>query len=432
MLSHTMSLSTVCRMRIPLSVGAALALSPLLATSQLIPHWAGPDLDPLLPLGGIPLVQNVSLTYLFRSAPPLGTFNAIPHIDFHDRQFLVSWQNKLEPNISDPINSLYTIYYSQSMDGETWTPTDGTNILFPNLTFTPGVGVPYSAALAPLATLHINGTFYAACALVYPVSLYPDPFQNQNLLLLRKIITPGLNNFGPLFWAANSVPPGFSPASQEAGIVLLTQMDAQTQADIATLSNWAVYPCGSGATGTLKCEAVLNGYPSVNLPTVAGTPSIYHVPNSGPDVLLYSSHGGAEFLQYSMRATPSGQWSVPAQSTIPDANHFRDAGVLSDGRVFIVSNSMPNVIYDPLYISTSVDGYAFNHTMTLTSCSLPYFIAPDQPTGCLSRYNLLESELGVHSPDALMVTTPGFSGLWVVFSLNGEDIWLIKVPVANI
>jgi hypothetical protein len=421
-------------MRQQLLAALAFALGPIQSAGQTLPQWAGPDLDPFLPLGGIPLAANVTAVNIFRVVPPFGTFNTIPRVDFHERQFLVSWQNKYLTNTSLPITSIFNIYYSQSMDGETWTPTDGTNILFPSLMFT-GNNPPYSATLAPAPTLHINGSFYAACTVAFSFSLYPDPYQNLSVLLLRQINTPGLDNFGQMFWAWDSIPAGFENASKQYNIVPVSQMDAQTQADIATLSNWSVLPCGSASTGTLKCEACVNGcLQSMTLPDVTGLPSHYQVPNSASDMILYSSTAGKDYISASTRASPSSTWSTPVVTTFPDANQNRDAGVLSDGRIFVVANSMTNLfkLVDPLYVSTSVDGYTFNQTTTITSCSLPYFTASDQPSGCFPRYNTFDVSFGTHTPDATMVTASGFEGLWVTFSLNTEDIWLIRVPVASI
>jgi hypothetical protein len=402
--------------------------------AQPLPVWAGPDLDPLLPLGGVPLAPNGTLINIFRASSEFGTFNTLPRIDEHNFQMITYWQNKLLTNVNNPDAAVYAIYYSQSMDGETWTPTDGTNILFPSLTRANSSTA--TALLVPAPSLHINGSSYVACSVTVLFSLYPDPFQTEGLLLLRKVITPGLGQFGPLFWAWNVIPEGFEDSSMQAGIVALIDMDTQTQQDINTLFNWSVVPCGTPGKTVTKCEACINGclqgYHLPELVNVSGLPSIYQVPNGGPDMILYSSKNGPMAISVSTRATPADAWSIPVVTTIPDANTVRDAGVLSDGRVFIVANSMPNIMFDPLFISTSVDGYKFNRTTVLTSCSLPAFIAPDQPTGCLSRFNLFDTELGAHSPDAFMVTAGRLEGLWVAFSLNTEDIWMLRLPVTSV
>jgi hypothetical protein len=76
------------------------------------------------------------------------------------------------------------------------------------------------------------------------------------VLLLRRVF-PGLDNFGPVFWASDVVPPGFDQATAEQGVLTVNQTDATTQADVATLSDpSSPLPCPPPSTGNLKCEAV--------------------------------------------------------------------------------------------------------------------------------------------------------------------------------
>jgi hypothetical protein len=97
--------------------------------SQPLPGWTGPDLNPLMPLGGVPLAANVTLVNVLRATLATGTFNSDPMIDFHDNQLMVSW-----PMSNGRNGSIGTsILYSQSMDGVNWTATDGSNVLFPAL-----------------------------------------------------------------------------------------------------------------------------------------------------------------------------------------------------------------------------------------------------------------------------------------------------------
>ena len=51
----------------------------------------------------------------------------------------------------------------------------------------------------------------------------------------------------------------------------------------------------------------------------------------------------------------------------------QNCGPLSDGRVYIMSNAMPNLFRDPLYLATSKDGHNFDRTVALTSCELPVY-----------------------------------------------------------
>jgi len=54
------------------------------------------------------------------------------------------------------------------------------------------------------------------------------------------------------------------------------------------------------------------------------------------------------------------------------------------------------------------------------------------PTKCVQRYPGGSKEGGCQYPQAIAVTDPKNEGLYVIFSLNKEDIWLAKLPFANI
>ena len=74
------------------------------------------------------------------------------------------------------------------------------------------------------------------------------------VLLLRQVLSAEKGSFGPVFWAAPSVPPGFEEASSINGVLTLASVDEQTRSDIAILQNSSLLPC----SGT-KCEMCLEG-----------------------------------------------------------------------------------------------------------------------------------------------------------------------------
>jgi hypothetical protein len=76
----------------------------------------------------------------------------------------------------------------------------GTNILFPNVSTNSN-----HAALFSEPVLHINSRIYAAAS-PNQFCIYPCPY--MSVLLLRRVLLPGLNSFGPVFWASTTVPPG--------------------------------------------------------------------------------------------------------------------------------------------------------------------------------------------------------------------------------
>jgi hypothetical protein len=389
--------------------------------AQSLPYWSGPDLNPLEPLGGVPLAANVTLTNIVRGTPAIGTDNTFPELDFHNGQFLVSWQLYNVTNSTGPS----PILYSQSYDGLNWTETDGTNILFPAIQLNTGAMQTFNSA----PPLHINGTTYAAAS---PDQFYLYPAMYQSLVLMRRVITPGFGKFGPIFWATDALPPGYENASAALGILTLAQMDAATQADIATLSNWNQLPCDPPSTGDLSCPACLNGCQEWNWSNYSGAASLYHVPNSTTDVILYRDTNAEFELTASVRQTPTAWWVGPTVITIPDGGSDFDAGNLPNGHAFLLANTMPNVVRDPLFLSTSADGWNFNNTVALTSCTLPIFTSAEQPYGCLPRYDFGKKQPGAQFPQTAVLTTPGYQGLWAVFTVNNEDIWILHAPFASL
>jgi hypothetical protein len=404
------------------SAGFCVALAACSAFGQPLPAWTALDLNPFVPLGGATLAANVAYSTIYRATLAVGTFNSNPMIDYHDGQLLVSW-----PMNNGTSNGFVTttILYSQTMDGGNWTETDGTNILFPAITTSTS-----TEHLTAAPALHVNGSVYAAATVGSQFYLYPD--QQMSNLLLRRVYLPGMHQFGPIFWATNSPPPGFENISAQLNISTLNQMDEWTQSDIATLADYGVLPCDSTATGSWQCPVCLNGCPTWVHPYVSGEASIYHVSPEGPDVVFNRDGNRTYKLPASLRNSSTDPWAAQVYTNIPDSESDFDAGNFPDGRPFLLSNAMPDVIRDPLFLTTSGDGWNFNSTTALTSCTLAMYTSADQPLGCLSRYNIESKEFGCQSPQAVVLTAPGFEGFWATYSLNNEDIWVIRVPFASV
>jgi hypothetical protein len=363
----------------------ALLVALVSCTSALLPSWTAPKLDPAkFPFGGATPVPGRNFSRLFKGTPDIGTYNMSPMIDFYKGAFLATW--KCAPRDEDQPGQL--ILFSQSQDGVHWTPSDGKNILFPNMSTNAN-----KVALFAEPTVHINDRTYAAAS-PKQFCLYPD--QYFSLLLLREVL-PGVGQFGKIFWAAGAIPAGFEEASAINHVVTLRDMDAVTQADIAMLNNPTFPPCAGAAAGTPKCEFCLNGcQPWSDTKNVTGLEnerSHYVVPGSSPqtDVILYRSRlhkevkEGPNHLYASVRSSPSGAWTLPIPTNITDDVANFNAGVLPDGRIYLLSNAMINVFRDPLFITTSIDGWHFSQTHVAVSCEEAIFRDHDQPLGCLQR-----------------------------------------------
>ena len=275
--------------------------------------------------------------------------------------------------------------------------------------------------------------------------LYPYPWPGRRNLLLRRVtISSGQPVLGPIFWL-DGIPPSFESVSKRLGILPLASMDATTRNDIAELSNPAMLPCASGA----KCEACVGSCQP--LPPMMGAPGTgqqkgcdidyegsqqswiertrYTVPGSQREVLLYRNNHSKDtaYFCFSTRAAPSESWSEPAPSGIPDSTSNMNAGALPDGRIFVLSNPSTRAT---LVMSLSEDGYNFSQAFDIASCSRAPFSNPAQPDGCKRRNTNPGAGYGVCYPQGVVVTELGV--LFVAASVNPEDIWVIKVPLASL
>ena len=278
------------------------------------PSWQQPLLDPLIPpYGGATLLSTeTKWTRLFYGTlqPGTGAYAMSPMLSFLDGMFLATW--KL--SVSNEDEPGQRVMWAQSSDGDSWvTTSDGSNELFPSMNASDNPRV----ALFAEPTLLINGRVYAAAS-PKQFCLYPD--QYQDILLLRRVYSDTIGHFGPIFWATSVIPQGFAQASARNNVTALPQQDAQTQADIATLTPSATLPPCATDGSTSKCEFCVGGcqkWPvALNVSSLENERSHWRVPGSDADVLLYRSHN--RVLYASVRDAVGGAWPVPKPTNITD------------------------------------------------------------------------------------------------------------------
>ena len=399
------------------------------------PSWQQPFLDPLLPpYGGAPLLSPATTWQrLFYGTlePGTGAYAMSPMLSYLNGNFLASW--KLSVASEDEPGQ--RVMYAQSSDGVAWrTSSDGrSNELFPGMNSSENPRV----ALFAEPTLLLNGRVYAAAS-PKQFCLYPAPF--PALLLLRRVYDDAPGHLGPIFWAAPTIPPGFALASARHNISALPAQDAQTQGDVGSLTPHSTSPPCARDGSTSKCEFCTGGCQdwavALNVSSLENERSHWRVPGgSGAEVLLYRSH--QRVLYASVRPTPHDAWPVPAPTNITDdvanfnAGNFPAAAGL-DGRPFLVSNALITLLRDPLFLSTAPDGYAFSTVAAIGSCEdAAVFASPAQPWGCQYRNPGGAKEGGLQYPQAVIVAEPAaVQGLYVVVSLNKEDIWISRTPLS--
>lgn len=409
-----------------------LALAAAAAASRL-PSWQQPFLDPLIPPfgGAARLSNNTKWTRLFFGTlePGTGAYAMSPMLSFLNGRFLATW--KL--SVSDEDEPGQRVMYAQSTDGVAWeTSSDGvSNELFPSMNATENPRV----ALFAEPTLLLNGRVYAAAS-PKQFCLYPD--QYFGVLLLRRVFDDATRHLGPIFWAADAIPAGFAEASARENVTTAAQQDAATQADVAALAAAQTPPCATDGS-TSKCEfcraGCQNWTVALSVPSLENERSHWRVPGSDADVLLYRSHDRVLFA--SVRQSVGAEWSVPAPTNITDdvanfnaGNFPLDNGL--DERPYLVSNALITLLRDPLFLSTAPNGWDFTTTAAIGSCEDSVFAGPGQSWGCLYRNAGGAKEGGLQYPQSAVVTAPAAAGLYVIVSLNKEDIWIARTPLADL
>ena len=153
----------------------SLALASSLPSSSYLPSWNGPHLRAWLPGGGLPAVEGTKWARIYRAEPEFGTYNHAAMIDLFNGSLIAYWKNS-ERDEDQPGQR---VLWSYSGDGLQWTPTDGTNILFPNMSTSSN----FNVALFAEPALHINGRQCAALPLLPPRPAHPS----QRCLTRRQV-----------------------------------------------------------------------------------------------------------------------------------------------------------------------------------------------------------------------------------------------------
>ena len=130
---------------------------------------------------------------------------------------------------------------------------------------------------------------------------------------------------------------------------------------------------------------------------------------------LYRDLGNSKCNYASFSRDDGVTWTTASRTNFPDANSRSTAGVLPDGRVYVISNTS-QVGRDPLTISLSEDGLTFDEAAVIRNNAPPL------------RYEGRWKNMGFQYPHS---TVMGDS-LWVMYSLNKEDIQVTRMPLSEL
>ena len=107
-----------------------------------------------------------------------------------------------------------------------------------------------------------------------------------------------------------------------------------------------------------------------------------------------------------------------------------NAGSLPDGRVYLLHNPVAGPFErDPLVLSLSSDGYSFDKAYVALSCRLRPVTRPGgQANGCKRRNPGGDGSPGPQYPQGLVHG----GSLYVIMSVNKEDIWVEQIPLSSL
>ncbi len=386
----------------------------LTAAEQQVVQWTVQD----SPEFRYQFLEEVETTTLFYATPETGTFNHHGYLAYFKGVLFASWDNQARDENTSGQRGVFR--YSTD-EGETWSEQ---KTLFPSL----ADNVPASVAKEPKpfqtsqGFAEIEGRLYAVTcvdrALRKKVFRFNEVSRSRIGWLAREVRVDGY--LGPVFWLSDSAP------KPETG-----------------------YPALS--TGDPSLVAKIQAY----FKEPANLPQLLFKPRQWPDsddehrmteptqpwrlddgtwVRLYRNQGtihGTSRAEteasrprrhYASFSFDDGQtWTAPTRTNFPDTGSRANSGQLPNGEYYVINNPIPMSAKQGgrqmLAISLSQDGLNFDRMAVIK------FAAPAQ------RYEGKSKGAGGYQyPHSVVVG----KNLWVIYSVNKEDIKVARIPLSEI
>lgn len=378
------------------------------------PHTPDPT-SPTLGFAPVPCAEYTTLYRADGTAPANnGAYSHHPHITFHGGRLFAMWSNHLQDE-DCPGQRVFMRFATDF--GRTWIPTleEMPTELFPSLdawkfeedSVTEG---NLTGTANGFAVIH-DGELYAVNEVLPSIRMQDKGFGR----LVRRIHDNGA--LGEVFWLKKNPPParpGFpaypglnEPAFVEPGALIQAYLGDAARRHLPTWdfkgprntsTELDPFLPGSPADGHRLCE------PTTSFALADGRRAMFWRDlgmNGRPSFRLY--------LSYSV---DNGQhWTAPVETDFRDACSRPCAGNLPTGTVFVVNNAGPD--RQVLTLSLARDGMNFAECRVIRwGETAPRFLGMYK--GCGYAY-----------PHACVAG----SDLFVIYSVNKEDIELCRIPL---
>jgi hypothetical protein len=360
-------------------------------------------------------LENIKTTTLLTATPETGTWNHHPYVTYFKGVLFANWDTHAR---DENASGQHGVFCRSTDAGKTWSPVEE---LFPPLS----ENVP-AAEASQSTRFQSSYGFVVVEDSLYVVTDIAE-WQRQDAKKIKPRIKIGLlcravnpdGRLGKIFWLCADPPepvPGF-PAYPAGNPSLVAKINAyfRQPAHAPQLSfGGNAHPDSDDEHGMSE--------PAPAWRLDDGTwVKLYRDSGSKHARTLREEEASKSRRNYVAFSFDNGKsWTKPTRTSFPDACARSNAGRLPDRQVYVINNVLPLSTKKGgrslLAISLSRGGLTFDRMAVIR------FVAPEQ------RYKGRSKSIGYAYPHSTVVG----EHLWVIYSVNKEDIEIARIPLSNL
>ncbi len=360
-------------------------------------------------------LENVKTTTLLHATPETGTWNHHPYVTCYRDVLFANWDTHAR---DENASGQHGILRRLTDGGKTWSEAEP---LFPPLAKNVPADSPYQAT-----RYQTSWGFAEVDDLLYAVTDVAE-WQRADAKKIKPRIKIGLlcrrvrpdGTLGEVFWLCDDPPApvlGFPayPAGDPALVAKILEYFNSPLNTPQLLFGKKVHP-ESDDEHTMAEPA-----PAWQL--ADGTwVRLYRDSGAKSAKTLREEEASKSRRNYVSFSFDDGKtWTTPTRTSFPDACARSNAGKLPDGQVYVINNVLPLSTKKGgrslLAISLSRDGLTFDRMAVIR------FVAP------APRYEGRSKSIGYAYPHSAIAG----NHLWVIYSVNKEDIEIARIPLSEL